>query len=583
MVKRTDNAVGSETPHNPRLFRWAHSDWPWKMAVLILIGMSVVGVVNSWTALSATYDEPYHIASGMEWLDKGIYTYEVEHPPLARVVIALGPYFKGLRSSSLPGIVEEGNAILVSAGSYRSNLASARSGNLAFLALACFSVFLWGRRWFSKAAALWAVVLFVNLPPILGHASLATLDMACAATVALALYAFIRCLEDARWQRLILLGAALALAFLCKFSSIAFLGACFLCAFVYLALGKWGPSLRVFQWRRMFVQISIVSGVAFVLMWCGYRFSYKPIAVHRGAYTSVDRVFANRPLLRGLAYKAVEAPIPLGDFVSGIHDVESHDARGHDSYLFGEYRRTGWWYFFPVVVGVKTPIGFLILAGCGIFAIVRGFRSSLWQQHLTVIFPILIMLVCMSSRVDLGVRHILAIYPLLAVIAGYAMSEFFVLARRTSPAIVVVPIMLVAWVVADSWMARPDYLAYFNKFAGLHPERILAESDLDWGQDLYRLSSRLKDLRVDRVSIKYFGNAPLQNAGLPPYSILSADVPTTHGYVAISVRYLTLEYAKNGSFAWLRNSTPLEIIGKSIYLYNLGQVRATVCCSQPGG
>jgi hypothetical protein len=72
------------------------------------------------------------------------------------------------------------------------------------------------------------------------------------------------------------------------------------------------------------------------------------------------------------------------------------------------------------------------------------------------------------------------------------------------------------------------------------------------------------------VSIKYFGTAPLEKADLPPYSILSADVPTTHGYVAVSVRYLTVEYAKHGSFAWLRGSTPLEIIGKTIYLYNFG-------------
>lgn len=570
-MKRADSTVVPGTRHNPGIFRWAHSDWPWTMGVLILIGMAVAGVVNSWTGLSATYDEPYHIASGMEWLDKGTYTYELQHPPLARVAVALGPYLKGLRSISLPDIVDEGNAILYSTGNYRSNLASARSGNLFFLALACISTFLWARRWFGRAAAIWAVLLFVNLPPILAHAGLATLDMACAATVAMALYAFIRCLESSTWQRLVLLGAALALAFLCKFSSLAFLGACFLCAFVYVTLRKWGASPRVIQWRRLFVRVLIVSGVVFVLLWGGYRFSCQPISVHGGAHPSIDRVFAEEPLLRSLAYKAVEVPLPLTQFAVGIYHVESHNAFGHDSYLLGEYRSTGWWYFFPVAVGVKTPIGFLILVGCGIVAIVRGFRSSPWQQHLTVIFPVAIMLVCMSSRIDLGARHILAIYPLLAVIGGHAMSEFFVLARRTSPAIVVLPIMLVAWVVADSWMIRPDYLAYFNQFSGSHPERILAESDLDWGQDLYRLSRRLKELRVDHVSIRYFGTAPLEKAGLPPYSTLSADVPTTHGYVAVSVRYLTLEYAKNGSFAWLKDSKPLEIIGKSIYLYNLGQ------------
>jgi 4-amino-4-deoxy-L-arabinose transferase-like glycosyltransferase len=544
-------------------------DWPWTIGVLILIGVAVVGVVGSWTALSATYDEPYHIASGMEWLDKGTYTIELQHPPLARVAVALGPYLKGVRSFSLPDAKDEGNAILYSAGNYRSNLASARSGNLPFLALACFATFVWARRWFGRAAAGWAVLLFVNLPPILGHAGLATLDMACAASVTIALYAVIRCLEDPAWPRLILLGGSLALAFLSKFSSLVFLGACLPCAFVYVALGKWG-ALRAVQWRRLLVRVLIVSGVVFVLLWAGYRFSCLPRSDRGAAHPRIDHVFARSPLLRSLAYKASETPIPLTQLEKGIRAVELHNTSGHDSYLFGECRQTGWWYFFPVVVGVKTPIGFLILAGCGIVAIVRGFRSSPWQQHLTVIFPVVIMLVCMRSRIDLGVRHILAIYPPLAVIGGYAMSEFFVLARRTSRAILVLPIMLVVWAVADSWMARPDYLAYFNQFAGAHPERILAESDLDWGQDLYRLSRRLRELRVDHVSIQYFGSAPLEKAGLPPYSILSADVPTTHGYVVVSVRYLTLEYAKNGSFAWLRGRTPQEIVGKSIYLYNFG-------------
>jgi hypothetical protein len=324
------------------------------------------------------------------------------------------------------------------------------------------------------------------------------------------------------------------------------------------------------EWRRLFVRLLLATGVALLLLWAGYRFSGSPISAHGGAHPSIDRVFAKAPFLRSLAYQAIQAPVPLGQFVRGIDDVRAHNAGGHDSFLLGEFRADGWWYFFPIVVGVKTPIGFLILAGCGIFWIVRGLRSNPWQQHVTLIFPVVIMLVCIRSGIDLGVRHILAIYPPLAVIGGYAMAEFFVLAKLTSRAILLLPIMLAAWAVVDCWMVHPDYLAYFNQLSGAHPERILAESDLDWGQDLGRLSQRLRELRVDHVSIKYFGTAPLEKAGLPPYSTLSPDIPTTHGYAAVSVRYLTLEYARNGSFAWLRGRAPLEIVGKSIYLYNLG-------------
>ena len=550
--------------------RWADSELSCAIIVLLLIGVAAVAVARTWTTFTATFDEPLHLASGMEWLDKGSYSYELQHPPLARAALALGPYLKGLRSFSLPEAKAEGNAILYSGGSYWSNLASARGGNLLFLAQAGVIVFLWARRWFSKTTGLWAVLLFVSLPPILGHAGLATIDLACAATVPTALYAFLRFLENPVWRRALFLGVTLALAFLSKFSSLAFLAACFAFALVYLVLANWGASLGGVPWGRLFRQASIVAAVTVVLLWAGYRFAMSP---YHGPHPRVDRWFAHRPLLRRITYRIMESPLPLMDMVAGVREVRSHNENGHDSYLLREYRSTGWWYFFPVVVGVKTPIGFLLLAAGGLVALIRGFRSNSWQHRLTVIFPGAILLVGMLSRIDLGVRHILPLYPLLAVIAGHGISTLFALAKRKSRAMALVPVVLAAWVAAESWMTRPDYLAYFNEFAGAHPEEILCESDLDWGQDLHRLSQRLKDLRAEHVSIKYFGTAPLEKADLPPFSLLSPDVPATQGYAAISVRYLYLDYAKNGSFGWLKRRTPSEKIGKSIYLYNLGNQR----------
>jgi 4-amino-4-deoxy-L-arabinose transferase-like glycosyltransferase len=533
--------------------------------------MAVAVVSGTWATFTATYDEPFHIACGMQWIDKGAYTRQMQHPPLARVAVALGPYLQGARSFSLPITTDEGNAILYSQGSYWSTLASARAGNLIFLVQACVVVFLWARRWFGKATGVWAVLLFVCLPPILGHAGLATLDMACAATVATALYQFLRFLENPVWRRSIFLGASVALAFLCKFSSIPFLAVCFGSALVYRALASRGESAGKLRFGRLPAQFAIVASVALFLCWGGYRFSVtKPSAI-RNVTPHVDRLLAHRPVLLSMAHKALEIPLPLTELVSGLGGVQYHNELGHDSYLLGKYSTAGWWYFFPVAVGVKTPIGFLILAGCGLLAVVRGFRSSPWQHGLTAIFPVAIMLVCMSSSINLGVRHILPIYPMLAVIGGYGISALPLLAKRRWRPIAVVPILLVFWIVADSWAARPDYLAYFNQFAGAHPESVLCESDLDWGQDLRRLSQRLKDLRVEHVSIKYFGTAPLERAELPPFSVLSPDVPVVRGYVAISAHHLYLDYAKDGSFGWLKRYTPLERVGKSIYLYDLGR------------
>ena len=534
-------------------------------AVILLAAVSIGGMASSWTALSATIDEPTHIWCGVEWLQNGICAFDLQHPPLARMVVGIGPYLHGARS---PGgaAAEAANATLHSAGTFRGNVALARAGNLVFFLLACVAVFLWTRHVFDRRAALWAVLLFVSLPPILGHAGLATTDMASCATVVLALYALTRCVETPSVARLAQLGAALALAFLSKFSSAAFLGACFASALVYFVVAD---RRRLAAWHRLPARIAIVSGIAFALAWAGYGFSTPSMAglyavTTHGTELNLPAVPPSDTLAGGM----FRMPLPLSPAIKGMQELYSHNARGHQSYLLGEARGHGWWYFFPFVLAVKTPIGFLLLAAGGTFLVLRVLRTHSWQRHLAVIFPLAILCVCMASKINLGVRHVLAIYPLLAALAGYAAAELMALARRRSPAILAVPILLAAWVAADSWRAAPEYLAWFNRFAGAHPERLLAESDLDWGQDLYILADRLKELGAGHVSIRYFGGTPLEDAGLPPFSPLPPDFPPSEpGYVAVSVRYVTLEYAAYRSFAWLQGLTPLEVVGKSIYLY----------------
>src|SRR6267378_964780 len=127
------------------------------VVLIALIGLGCARIVSSYGTLSQTYDEPLHVACGMEWLSKGTYNYEHLHPPLARVMLALGPYLKGLRSQSLGIPWDEGNAILNAGGDYWRNLTLARLGNLPFFVLACLVVYWWGSRWFSRAVGLCAV------------------------------------------------------------------------------------------------------------------------------------------------------------------------------------------------------------------------------------------------------------------------------------------------------------------------------------------------------------------------------------------------------------------------------------------
>jgi hypothetical protein len=540
--------------------------------VIVLIAIGVARIASTYPVFNGAYDEPFHIANGMEWLQQRTFTNQYRHPPLAGILSALGPFIHGLRSprrwkpaeQGESVIFEEGNEILYAKNDYWLSLTLARIGTLPFFVLACVVTFLWSRRWFckgfSEAAGFWAVLLLVCTSPILGHAGLATNDVACAAGTAFALYRFLRWLEQPDTARWLWWGFATALAVMCKYSNIPFLGACYVIGFAVASRG---------EVRRRAGQACLAACVVLVLMWATYRFTLIPLGTIYGPHPRIDSILSAHEHLRSVWNAFMATPLPLTEAMLGVRDLFRHNAIGIDMYLLGHWSQSGWWYFFPVVLAVKTPIGLLLLAIAGCAFVLRRWRKEhferSWQQVLTAIFPIVILLVCMLARIDLGVRHILPIYPLLAIAGGYAVTALF---RHSRPSAAVAA-LLVAWVVIDSWRAHPDYLAHFNELAGSHPEKILCESDLDWGQDLHRLSLRLKERGIQEFSIAYFGTALLHKADLPHYELLSPAQPS-RGYIAVSLHHLNIDYQKDGSFGWLKSYTPTERIGKSIDLFYIG-------------
>ncbi|MGA3019573.1 MAG: glycosyltransferase family 39 protein [Bryobacteraceae bacterium] len=548
----------------------------WHGALLLVIGIGAARIVSTYKVFSQTSDEPMHLACGMEWLDLDRYQYETQHPPLARIFVAIGPYLDGSRSHGTLaadlGMLREGNEILYATNYWRT-LALARFGILPFFILACLIVWFWTKHLFGRPAALVAVLLFSNIPPILGHAGVATTDMAAAATLAAALYALTLYLETPTWRRVVLLSLALAAAVASKFSNVAFFPVSLLALVLFRALWNRRFSLRSprVRWLHGAACIAIVV----VAVWSVYRFAWDPVIV-----PSIDFADQDKATLLGnlsddashhYATALLERPLPLGQLVRGLGATYLHNSRGHGSFLFGEYRETGWWYFFPVVLAVKTPIAFLVLAGIGSVSLLR----RLWRDGnapaplCPLVFAAAILALCMGSKIDLGVRHILILYPLLSTVAGYAVVEWI----RQGRAYRYVAIGLVVWLAAATCLAHPDYLAYFNEFAQDRPERVLLESDLDWGQDLHRASIRLKELGARNVAVSYFGNARLSESGLPPVqNLVSCEQPVE--WALISVRKLgELELAAQeypqafALYSCLSSRQPFQRIGKSMLLY----------------
>jgi hypothetical protein len=549
------------------------------LTVMITIGL--LRVTATYGSFWQTWDEPAHIAAGMELVDKNSFTYEPFHPPLARVMGAIGPYLSGIRSFEKESMWAEGHAILNAHNNYEKNLTLARLGMLPFFVLASVVVALWAKEYGGvrgTATALFAVALFSTLPPILAHSGVMALDMACAATVSAALFALYRWFIQPTIKQGALLGFAVGLAVLARLSGIGFLlfSGTFM-GILFLAQYRSEIFYRSF-WRREIHKRGLSALFALLLcgltIWGGYRFSTASLmSTTSRPHLTIDRVAGQKGWLHDIAYFIVEdIPVPAPEFRNGIGEFFARNKLGHLAYLWGDIRRQGWWYFFPVIVCLKTPLSFLFLSGVGGYV---AFKQTLFTKDtFRLLAPIAaiagILAVGMLGHVNNGVRQILSIYPLLAIIAGHGAATLIsnkVFSRMLGMTIVTV---LLSWQLVASFSAHPDYLAYFNELAGPHPEQIVVDSDLDWGQDLKRLSETLKRRNIKKIALQYNGSIgiDLDRLGLPPRTALKAYQKTT-GWIAISLFNLQLgtTEAPYDQFYWLKQYQPMEKVGKSIWLY----------------
>jgi hypothetical protein len=113
--------------------------------------------------------------------------------------------------------------------------------------------------------------------------------------------------------------------------------------------------------------------------------------------------------------------------------------------------------------------------------------------------------------------------------------------------------------------AHPDHLAYFNPIAGDRPELVLVDSNLDWGQDLYRLGAVMKRLHIESMRLAYFGSAPLGAAGVRNVRLLRPG-ERPRGWIAASETMLA-GVGADGAFEWLNELRPIGRVGSSIVLF----------------
>jgi hypothetical protein len=348
-------------------------------------------------------------------------------------------------------------------------------------------------------------------------------------------------------RRSLLFGACTGLAIVSKFSVFAFLpvsaGAALLC---YLVAARPGWRTLLADIRRRFVPLLLAAAVAILVVWAVYRFSIGKVA-----------------------YLGMTLPFP--ELFDGIKEVFQHNAIGHPAYLLGKRSHFGWWYYYPVVLAVKTPLPFLALFFIGLAVSLRKSRRALAAYWLPLAFSLGILCFSLTSHINIGVRHILPVYLGFSITAAIGAVWLYRQSSRARWALWILGALLV-WHGATSLLSHPDYIPYTNLLAGDYPERILVDSDLDWGQDMIRLGKRLRELGARQVAFNPLVMSYLEEAhGFPPITLMQPTRPSPGWNAASLTVMLSSRLGLYDQFPnaklWTEGVKPTERVGKGVYLW----------------
>jgi hypothetical protein len=486
-------------------------------------GLYLVLALHAAAVETPTIDEFAHVPAGCVYWKYGQFELYGKNPPLHKQLMALPVLASGAQvaraqlqpANWAPWIY--GNQFMVDNFDryltlfFRARAVSVIAGLLSGLALFCWARQLCG----TRGAAIAATLLLLD-PNVLAHAHLGTVDAACMLTVLLALQAFQWAYCRPTAWRIAAVGAAWGIALLVKFTAVLLLPA----MLVIVALQRRTDAKR----GLCDVVILLACAVATINVGMGFQGSFTPLEQY--AFQS-DLVHAVQAVLPGWL------PLPLPHAYCVGFDAQALDAQGGEfgSYLLGQWSSAGWWYYNLVALAVKTPLPIL-----GLFLAAPWFMrqsSQAWRRWRLVILSAATLLVLMMlfNRLNIGVRYLLPILPLAYLCAA---SLWQTPARWKTW----LAAALIGWQAVAMILIHPGYLSYFNLAVGgpSGGHRVLLDSNLDWGQDLYRLPDALHKLGYQgRIELLYFGHADPALYGID-YRLLPPQ--PVEGVIAVSLHYL---------------------------------------------
>jgi hypothetical protein len=478
---------------------------------------------------SVSFDEGFHVSAGVEILTRADFASSYAQPPLPRVLAAAAALLAGARRPEA-GFVRLGNERLLAEGFMRANAAqyhgvfmAARAVTTLLSLLLAWLLWRIARRWGGELAGVLALAAYALSPEAIAHAAVVSVDVPTALTFLCVLWTGARFLRTGRWRDFAPLAACWAAAFLTRFSAMQLYAVLILLAVVFARL-RHLPRPRVAVLGLLALPL-----VALVVVDAAYLFQGVGLALSSLPYLS--------PTFQHLASAVPFAPLLLpAPYVLGLDNLSYLAQPGiKASYFLGQVTRAHDWRYFPFALAVKWPLGLLGLIVLRAVHLATGGARRAVREWTLLAVPLVVLPWCMASDLDYGVRYLLPILPPLCAWAALAAAPAFRSGRGVAPAWPIAAFALTLAIVWDGARAMPYPLAYFNS---LGSDRVVNDSNVDWGQGLIALRDEMRALGIRRVHLAYHGMTDPSVYGID-YTPYAGGMPdTTSDYLAISSYFL---------------------------------------------
>jgi hypothetical protein len=562
---------------------WLDRRFHWCAAGLLL-AMAVAQFVPA-VLDSQIVDEGIHVTAGYAFLRSRAINVG-EHPPLGQAASALPLLALDLRPPGPPDRKREPyrEQDFLYRNRYPADtiLLIARSAHLLITLFLGGLIAWWMRRHFGAPAALAALAMFAFDPNLIAHGHYATTDVPAALGFLAACLSWNAFLKNGSARSAALCGVCAGLAMSIKYSALLLFP-----IFLYLyGIRAWQqdqdatpPPYRC-SFLHLARSLTVVVGVMLAVIFVMFGFETGPLIIPGQPILDGPPLFSASPAIESFAARA---SFPMPSFFRGVYVLIWHNVSGHRAYLLGQRSIEGWWYYFPVIVLIKTLTGVLLLlllanlTACrailrgGAEAAITKLRGIRPEWFVITLPPLFYFGIAVRSHIDIGIRHVLPVYPFLflwigAVLfgTGWARSSRFV--SRAAVLCLVLAAM-------ESAAAFPRYLAFFNAPSGGRTQgwKYVVDSNLDWGQDIKRLRDYVAKNKVPRVCIGAFGITPVEYYGFAVQQIPDsrAEAEVSGCLVAASITLVSEWEDFDKSMGWVARLRPTDTVGDSLWIYDL--------------